>query len=147
MVGGEEEAAGPGVGQHVRQLLGAVGRVDHHQGQACEAGSEFEQHPFGRIAGPHGHRLAGLEAREQGPGCALGLGEQFAVPPLPPAGRIRAAGDEGDPIGRLLGGTAQYTADGGLQDRLRGVGRPVGSRQREVSHRRSPPLRCAVSNP
>ena len=113
----QEDAAGAGVPEHVRELVRLVRRVDRHQRHPGQPGGELEQHPFGAVGRPHRDPVAGPEPRGQRAGAAFGLGQQLAVAPLPPPGRVRVAGDQRGLAGGTSGGRAQHAADGGLQDR------------------------------
>ena len=131
--GGEEDPGRAGVPEHVREFVGLVGRVDGHQRQAGQPGGEFQQHPFGTVAGPHRDRVAGLETRQQRMRGALSLGQQVVVGPLPP-GRAGITGYQRRLVGGTFGGGAQDAADRSVQHRCAGVSRPVGRGQGRVRH-------------
>jgi hypothetical protein len=132
VLGGQEDAGGPGVSQHVAQLTRAQRRVDRHQGEAGQRGAELEQQPLRAAGRPDGDPLAGIEPRQQRGGCPFRLGEQLGERPAP-ANRIAGLGEhQRGPVGCCPGSRLQHPANGCLRHWLGGVGRPVRLKQSRV---------------
>jgi hypothetical protein len=118
--------------QHVRELLALIGGVDGHEDHAGKRRAVLEQHPFGQVRRPRGDALAAVEARDQRPCYLLRVPQQLRERPA--AQITRRAGDQCDPIGRVLGRLAQQLSHGDVPDRNRTVCRPVSLAER-CSHR------------
>ena len=111
-----EHAGGPGLLQHIFDLVGAKAGVDGDQHHAGHRSAELHHHPFRQIVGPDGNPFARLEAAEQGARGALCLAMKLRIGPLAAHRGIGDACDQRDPVRRRLRGLLQQLAERNVAD-------------------------------
>ncbi len=121
----QEDARRAGLVQHVAELGRAQRRIHGHQDEPGQRGGVLEDDPLGQVRRPRRDPLTRREPHGERAGSLLGVGKKPGVGPPLAAGRIGQAADHGQPVRCRRCRRAQHAADSGIEDLLRGVGRPV----------------------
>ena len=145
----QEDPGGPGLVEHVAQLLRPVGRVDRDQRQPGQRGAELQDLPLRQVRCPHGDPLAGGEPAGQRAGGALGVVEQLGERPASPARRVGQPADQREPVRVPRRRLPQDSAYRGLPHRVVVGARPVrlGQVHRELLGRTTASADGAASGP
>ena len=102
----------PGLVEHVRELAGAVRRVDADEDHPDPGGGVLEEHPLEVVRAPDAEPVAGLETSgQQRPGDAVDLGVELGVAEPD----VLVARHHGVDVGVGAGGGAEVGADGGVE--------------------------------